>query len=800
MRRNLNKIACSISAFVIALVMVVVCVSNEDIKASAASGFKVNGTTIIDANGNPFVMRGVNVAHAWYADKTETSIRAIAGTGANTVRVVLSDGGQYSKTSYSEVKNIIEMCKSNKLVCVLEVHDATGSNNTYDLDRAVNYWIEMKNLLSDYSDYVIVNIANEWYGDWNGDAWANGYKSAIPKLRNAGISNLLMVDCAGWGQYPDSIKNNGREVLDADTHKNTMFSIHMYEYAGKDSGTVRSNIDNAMNLGVPLVIGEFGQEHSNGNVDEDTIMSYCQQKGAGYLGWSWKGNGYDIDGKSLAYLDIAKEWDGSSLSSWGDRLINGSNGIRTTSQICSVYTGYTPPESSSSTPDSSSSQGEGGNTGSSKQLFSGSAYASSWGQAVTVGTSRQGGDFNASDIKSGGYFYVEYQGDWNELEFVLESKSGGASWAKVRIGESGTANGNNYVKFFYDDCVSAYGSSNFGSSLDYVHVGAVESSVTVKKLTYYYGGSSGGDDSSSQGGNDSSSSSQGDNSSSQGEGGNTGSSKQLFSGSAYASSWGQAVTVGTSRQGGDFNASDIKSGGYFYVEYQGDWNELEFVLESKSGGASWAKVRIGESGTANGNNYVKFFYDDCVSAYGSSNFGSSLDYVHVGAVESSVTIKKLTYYYGGSSGGDDSSSQGGDDSSSQGGDDSSSTGDNDNYTSIFWGSNTASPWGQAVSAMTSKNGGSFNAGDINKGGYFYVEYSGTEKQVEFILQSWSGAEGWAKVQPSETGSKNGHYYAKYSYENCVSALGTSDFANKLDQIHAGAANSSATIYSVCYCY
>ena len=65
----------------------------------------------------------------------------------------------------------------------------------------------MKNVLSGTEKYVIVNIANEWYGTWNGSAWADGYKSAIRSVRNAGITNMLMVDCAGWGQYPEDRKS-----------------------------------------------------------------------------------------------------------------------------------------------------------------------------------------------------------------------------------------------------------------------------------------------------------------------------------------------------------------------------------------------------------------------------------------------------------------------------------------------------------------------------------------------------------------------------------------------------------------
>lgn len=308
-------------------------ISGFSTTASAASnGFYVNGTSIYDANGNIFKMRGLNIPHAWFSSYTETSIKAAASLGANTVRVVLSDGQIYSKTSSGEVEYIVNLCKQNNLICILEVHDTTGSDSTSYLNNAVNYWIELKNLLNSNTKYVILNIANEWYGSWNGSGWAEGYKSAIKSLRNAGINNMLMVDCAGWGQYPDSIKYNGKEVFNADSQRNTVFSIHMYEYAGGDSTTVKTNIDNALSIGVPVVIGEFGAQHTNGDVDEQTILNYCAQKGVGYLGWSWKGNG-----SGLEYLDISNTWDGSSLTDWGNTLFYGTNGIKSTASVCSVY-------------------------------------------------------------------------------------------------------------------------------------------------------------------------------------------------------------------------------------------------------------------------------------------------------------------------------------------------------------------------------------------------------------------------------------------------------------------------------
>lgn len=301
-------------------------------KASAASGFYVNGNTLYDATGKPFVMRGINHAHSWFKENSAAAIQAIAATGANTVRIVLSDGGQYTKDDINTVKYLLSLAEQNKLIAVLEIHDATGKDDVASLNRAVDYWISIKDALVGKEDKVLINIVNEWYGTWDGAAWADGYKQAIPKLRNAGLNHTLIIDSAGWGQYPASIHNYGKDVFNADSLKNTMFSIHMYEYAGGDAATIKSNIDGVLNQGLALIIGEFGQKHTNGDVDEATIMSYSQQKNVGWLAWSWKGNGTD-----WSYLDLTNDWEGKSLTDWGNTIVNGTYGFKATSKLSGVF-------------------------------------------------------------------------------------------------------------------------------------------------------------------------------------------------------------------------------------------------------------------------------------------------------------------------------------------------------------------------------------------------------------------------------------------------------------------------------
>lgn len=296
-------------------------------------GFTVSGNKLLDANGEEFVMRGINHSHTWFKKDTKTAVPAIAETGANTVRIVLSNGYQWQKDTADEVVEVVELCKENKLVTILEVHDGTGKDDPAVLEEIGDYWIEIKDVLIGNEDSVILNIANEWYGQWGGEEWAKAYVSVIPKIREAGIKNTIMVDSAGWGQYGQSVADYGKQIFEADELRNTMFSVHMYGSAGGSKGKIRKNIDGALDKGLCLVIGEFGYNHSDGDVDEQFIMDYCTEKKVGYLGWSWKGNSGGVE-----YLDIAKDWKGAALSSdWGEVLINGKNGIKETSEICSIF-------------------------------------------------------------------------------------------------------------------------------------------------------------------------------------------------------------------------------------------------------------------------------------------------------------------------------------------------------------------------------------------------------------------------------------------------------------------------------
>ncbi|MCC2309471.1 cellulase family glycosylhydrolase [Cellulomonas chengniuliangii] len=316
--------------------------------AATPVGLHIEDGRLVERNGTPFVARGVSHAHTWYAGQTG-AFADIKAAGANAVRVVLSSGDRWTKNDAADVADVVSRCKANKLVCMLEVHDTTGYGEegaAITLDQAVDYWVSVKSAIEGQEDYVQLNIGNEPYGNSESvnAGWASDTSAAIKRLRAAGFKHNIVVDAPNWGQdWRGIMRDNAATVFAADPDANTLFSVHMYGVYGQAS-TITSYLKAFTDARLPLVIGEFGFDHSDGDVDEDTIMSEAQRLGIGYYGWSWSGNGGGVE-----YLDLVTGFDPKRLSPWGQRLINGANGIAATSRQATVY-GVNPTSPPPTTP------------------------------------------------------------------------------------------------------------------------------------------------------------------------------------------------------------------------------------------------------------------------------------------------------------------------------------------------------------------------------------------------------------------------------------------------------------------
>eukprot|EP00833_Pecoramyces_ruminatium_P016685 jgi/Orpsp1_1/1190717/evm.model.d7180000080729.1 len=315
-------------------------------------GIHVQGNTLLDGDGNPFIIRGINVAHTWFSSKTQSSINDIAALGANSVRIVLSCGAQWTKTPASEVSNIINWCENAGLICVLEIHDFTGTDNPTDITvTAVNYWKEIKDLLNAHKDYVIVNIANEWETGYKEKSiWADTYIEAIQSMRSMGIDNAIMLDATGWGQETGPVINDATRIVAADPNENVIFSYHVYSTLGKNEETMLEGFNGLNATGVCWIVGEFGWYQNGGDVAYKTLMDYCAKNNIGWMAWSWSGNGGDD-----AVLDLVSPstFSKNDLTQWGKDVFYGDNGISQTSKL--AYGGVIDTSNSNNTSNSETS-------------------------------------------------------------------------------------------------------------------------------------------------------------------------------------------------------------------------------------------------------------------------------------------------------------------------------------------------------------------------------------------------------------------------------------------------------------
>jgi mannan endo-1,4-beta-mannosidase len=336
--QTMKRIAMA-GAAVAALVLSLLVVAAPQAQAQQG-GFSISGRNLIDANGNNFIMRGTSHPDVWFSGE-RGSYAEIAGLGANAVRVVLGSGQRgWGTSSAADVTTVINLCKQNRLICMLEVHDTTGFGEqagAATLDQAVTYWNSIRTALIGQEAFILINIGNEPIGNNNPAQWTTATVSAVQRMRTLGFTHTLVVDAPNWGQdWTNTMRTNAQTIWNADAQRNTLFSVHMYEVYGTASA-ITTYFDAFQQMGLPLIVGEFGHMHNGQNVDEDTIMAQAQQRGIGWLAWSYSGNGGGVE-----FLDQTTGFNPNSLTTWGQRVFNGPNGMTATAQCATVYTGCGP--------------------------------------------------------------------------------------------------------------------------------------------------------------------------------------------------------------------------------------------------------------------------------------------------------------------------------------------------------------------------------------------------------------------------------------------------------------------------
>jgi mannan endo-1,4-beta-mannosidase len=292
------------------------------------TGFFVLGRNLYDSRGTNVLLRGVNKMSVF--DNSDPlgliSFPEIKKTGANTVRIVwaitsdLQPGGP--ATSMATLDSLITNAKANHLIPMIELHDATGDWSR--LNDLVNFWTQpaVVTVVQKHQTYLLINIGNEVGDDTVSQPdFIAGYSDAIQRMRTSGIHTLLVIDASDWGKNLTMLNNAAAPLLAADPDFNLIFSVHLYwsMSCGADAAFIRSNLQQALNLGYPLIVGELSHYggfpcsdraasmcSGAGEIDYKTILAACHDFQMGWYAWEW-GPGNDFFDPLCAVMDMTPD-------------------------------------------------------------------------------------------------------------------------------------------------------------------------------------------------------------------------------------------------------------------------------------------------------------------------------------------------------------------------------------------------------------------------------------------------------------------------------------------------------------
>lgn len=295
-------------------------------KASAytATGkFYVTGKTIVDPQGNEFIVKGTNINGyntAWGGD-TLGHLNLVKNVWKfNTVRVYCRIDPAYNGFNKDKqyLYDVIDAYTAAGIVVMPEVHDKKGSYftsaSTPSLADLKAFWSDLAVRYKDNS-YVWFNIMNE-PGSSNDkpvlSTWDSMHKEVIETIRNAGATNnIIVLDGSSWAQESaafttDNVLSSNSAFLTYGTgiksynnslvgNTNVVFSVHFYrEWVTRNGITADAKMEDYINRvhanDLALIVGEYGvYTNAETQTATEAMQRVAFPKKVGRIVWHWLG-------------------------------------------------------------------------------------------------------------------------------------------------------------------------------------------------------------------------------------------------------------------------------------------------------------------------------------------------------------------------------------------------------------------------------------------------------------------------------------------------------------------------------
>lgn len=294
----------------------------------------VEGTDLVDCDGNPIQLRGVSTAGlSWFPQFANKDAFATMQSEWNIeiVRLAMYTA-EYNgycvgdeanrETLKNLVKDSVEAATELGLYVIVDWHILSDNNPNTHKSEAIAFFTEMASEFKDY-DNVLYEICNEPNG---GTSWSDikSYaEDVIPVIREQDEDAIILVGTPTWSQDVDQAAADPITEYD-----NIMYTLHFYAATHKES--LRNKMVDAIEDGLPIFVSEFGICSASGDgaldyAEAANWIATMNENNISYCSWNLS-NKNETSALLSSGTSKTSGWTVDELSEYGKWLVELLNG------------------------------------------------------------------------------------------------------------------------------------------------------------------------------------------------------------------------------------------------------------------------------------------------------------------------------------------------------------------------------------------------------------------------------------------------------------------------------------------
>ncbi|MFR9496174.1 MAG: cellulase family glycosylhydrolase [Rikenellaceae bacterium] len=248
---------------------------------SGLSPLSVDGTQLVDRNGNVVVLHGVSYGwhQYWPRFYNAESVKTLVNDwGVDVVRASMGidlDGGYIDRPEWSSelIYSVVDAAIANEIYAIIDWH-----SHNINLLEAKAFFAEAAEKYKGVPN-VIYEIFNE--PDYESWVEVKAYsKQVIKVIRDIDPNALILVGSPTWDQDVHIAADNPITEYD-----NLMYTLHFYAATHKQE--LRDKADYALSKGLPLFISECAGMESSGDgyLDQESWREWREWAADNSLSW-----------------------------------------------------------------------------------------------------------------------------------------------------------------------------------------------------------------------------------------------------------------------------------------------------------------------------------------------------------------------------------------------------------------------------------------------------------------------------------------------------------------------------------